>query len=282
MTWRWLAVCALVGCSSATASPPETPAAPSETSLSLPGNYEPYLFGGERLSGQVIILGVPAAEATVSIDGGCRDASGPMTIRTNARATGLFALLANSWLTMDTTLPPSLDLPDSGHTEIEIGKRHRRYTVAFGPGLYRYEYLRNDGPPMAEAVPLPTKTRAHDLHSAVVLLRSWRPLPGTKGEFLVVLGRRLWHVDLVFEGPDVVLGSAGPRPAVVIEGVARKLDSDPRERAERRFRVWFSDDADRAPLRAVAESEFGRVEIEATSYSCPDCGSVCPVRSRNP
>jgi hypothetical protein len=275
MTWRWLALLFAIGCSSAAASPPETPTASTETSLSKPGSFEPYLFGRERLTGQAVILGIPAADATISIDGDCQAASGPVTILTSVRATGLFALLARSWLTMDTTLSPTLGLPDSGHTEIEIGKKHRKYTVAYGPGLYRYEYLRSDGPPINEAVPLPPGARAHDLHTAVLLLRSWRPLPGTKGEFLAVLGRRLWQVDLVFQGPDVAVMNDGPRPAVLIEGLARKLDGNPRERPERRFRVWVSDDVDRVPLRAVAESEFGNVQIEATSYTCPDCGSVC-------
>jgi hypothetical protein len=282
MTWRWLALLLVAGCSGAAASPPETPTTSVETSLSKPGSFEPYLFGGERLTGQVVILGIPAAEATISIDGGCHAEPGPVTILTSARATGLFALLAHSWMTMDTVLVPTLGLPDSGHTEVEIGKKHRKYTVAHGPGLYRYEYLRSDGPPINEVVPLPPGVRAHDLHTAVLLLRSWRPPPGTKGDFLVVLGRRLWHVDLVFQGPDVAVMNDGPRPAVLIEGLARRLDGDPRERPERRFRVWVSDDVDRVPLRALAESEFGNVQLEATSYACPDCGSVCraPVSVR--
>src|SRR5512140_1025454 len=116
MTPRWLALVLLAGCSSAVVSPPETPSFTPESSLSKPGSFEPYLFGGERLTGQVVILGVPAAEATVAIDGGCQATSGPITIVTSARATGLFALLAHSWLTMDTVLSPSLGLPDSGHT----------------------------------------------------------------------------------------------------------------------------------------------------------------------
>jgi hypothetical protein len=273
MTWRWLPVLLVAGCSGVAASPPEAPAVPTDASLSKSGTFEPYLFGGERLSGRVVILGIPAADATVTIDGGC--SGGPVTIRTSARATGLFALLAHAWLDMDTTLSPSLAAPESGHTEIEIGQKHRKYSVMYGSGVYRYEYMRSDGPPIFETITLPPGARAHDLHTAVLLIRSWRPVPGTKGEFLVVLGRRLWHVDLVFKGPDVVVGSDGPRPAVEIEGLARKIHTDPGEHTERRFRVWVSDDRDRVPVRVLADSEFGNVEIDATSYACPSCGDVC-------
>ena len=124
--------------------------------------------------------------------------------------------------------------------------------------------------------------RAHDVHSAVMVLRAWRPLPESRNEMLVVMGRHLWRLELVYKGPDVVTVASGPRPAVRIEGLATKQSKNPSKRVQRKLFVWFSDDDDRVPLRALAESEFGPVELALTSYSCPDCDRLCPASQPRP
>jgi hypothetical protein len=199
-----------------------------------------------------------------------------MTIRTRGWATGLFALLADSWLEVDSAIAPGIGMPNSGRSEIKIGPNHRKYTVNYTSGSYRYEYLRNGNPVRKERVPLPKGLRAHDVHSAVLYLRAWRPLPESRNEMLVVMGRHLWRLELVYKGPDVVPLSSGPRAAVRIEGLATKLSKNPNKRTQRKLFVWFSDDEDRIPLRALAESEFGPVELALTSYSCPGCHQLCP------
>jgi hypothetical protein len=267
----------LCGCSSAAATPPENPGRPGSQSLSVPGSVEPYVFGGERLVGKVIVLGIEAADATVSVEGGCGTGQSPMTIRTRGWATGLFALLANSWLVVDSAIAAGIGMPSSGKSEIQIGPNHRKYTVEYASGSYRYEYVRNGDRVRKERVPLPKGLRAHDVHSAVLYLRAWRPLPKSRNEMLVVMGRHLWQLELVYKGPDVVTLSSGPRPAVRIEGLATKLSKDPTKRTRRKLFVWFSDDDDRVPLRALAESEFGPVELTLTSYSCPGCHRLCPA-----
>lgn len=277
--WPFLIAAVLPSCSSAAASPPQNPLSGAAQSLSVPGAVEPYVFGGERLVGKVVVLGIDAGEATVSVEGGCGTERAPITVRTRGWATGLFALLANSWLELDSTLLPGLAMPVSGRNEIKIGSRHRKYTVSYDQGQYRYEYRLNGEVVAAERVPLPAELRPHDLHSAILYLRSWRPAPETRSELLVVMGRHLWHLEVVFKGPDIVTSADGPRPAVRIEGLATKQSKDPGKRTQRKFFAWFSDDDERVPLRGLAESEFGPVELVATSYSCPECGSVCRVES---
>jgi hypothetical protein len=269
----------VAGCAASGVSPPEGPPPSDPSSATVLREVTPYVFGHERLVGQVSVFGIPAADATVSVDGGCGDQAEPVTIRTSARSTGLFALFARSWLDMDTTLLPSLDLPIKSHSEIELLEKHRKYTVDYAPGAYSYEYVHDDGPPIREVVPLPGGSRAHDLHTAVLLLRSWRPVPGAKTDFFAVMGRRLWQIEVSFAGPDVAVIGGAPRPAVLIEGTARRIADEPRLRKQRDFRLWFSDDSERIPLRALAESEFGTVQIEANGYACPGCGSVCRVAS---
>lgn len=241
----------------------------------MPGSFEPYVFGGERLVGKIVVVGIDAAEATVSVEGGCTDVREPMVIRTRGWATGLFALLANSWVEIDTTYRPDLGMPTSGRSAIKIASTERHYSVRYKQGRYGYRYVRNSELVRRETVRLSAELRAHDLHSAVLALRSWRPAPHTSTELLVVTGRHLWRLEVKYEGPDVVTTAAGPRPAVRIEGLATKQTGDPDERPQRKFFVWFSDDNDRVPLRALAESEFGPVELVTTSYSCPGCTAPC-------
>lgn len=273
----FLAACVPAACSSAPPPPIEAPATVDLQSLSAPGSFEPYVFGGERLVGKIIVLGIDAADATVSIEGGCADVRQPMTIRTRGWATGLFALLADSWIEMDTTYPPEVGMPTSGRSDIKIADSERHYSVNYKRERYGYSYVRNGELLRREIVRLPAGQRAHDLHSAVLALRSWRPAPDTHSELLVVMGRHLWRLEVVYKGPDVVTHVSGPRPAVRIEGLATKQAREPSKRTQRKFFVWFSDDNDRVPLRALAESEFGPVELETTGYSCPGCSTLCRV-----
>ena len=273
--WPFLVVGVLHGCSGVPAPEAESPPPATLQSLSVPGAVEPYLFGGERLVGKVVVLGIDAGEATVSIEGGCGTSGELVTVRTRGWATGLFALLADAWLELDSTLMPGIDMPRVGRSEIKIGGRHRKYTVRYGQGDYRYQYRLNDEVVAAERVPLPRELRAHDLHSAILYLRSWRPRPESESDLLVVMGRHLWHLEVTYKGPDVVTSAHGPRPAVRLEGLATKQSNDPSKRTSRKFFMWFSDDDDRVPLRGLAESEFGPVELIATGYSCPDCTTPC-------
>ncbi len=67
--------------------------------------------------------------------------------------------------------------------------------------------------------------------------------------------------------------AAGNRRAVVYEGVsfrARRGDLKPEtSKPSRKFRVWLSDDADRVPLKVVANTELGEVVMSLTEYSRP-------------
>jgi hypothetical protein len=273
---------ASIACSGAPTPPVESPAATGESSLSVPGSFEPYVFGGERLVGKIVILGIDAADATVSVEGGCTAVGEPMVIRTRGWATGLFALLADSWVEIDTTYRPGLGMPTNGRSAIKIANNERDYSVTYKQGRYGYEYVRNGELVRREIVRLPAGVRAHDLHSAVLALRSWRPAPRTRSELQVVMGRHLWSLEVEYEGPDVVTTSTGPRPAVRIEGLATKQTGEPDERPQRKFFLWFSDDNDRVPLRALAESEFGPVELVTTSYSCPGCAAPCRTSEPKP
>jgi len=59
---------------------------------------------------------------------------------------------------------------------------------------------------------------------------------------------------------------------VVYEGVSFRARRDLKAettKPSRRFRVWLSDDADRVPLKVVANTELGEVVMHLTEYSRP-------------
>jgi hypothetical protein len=67
-------------------------------------------------------------------------------------------------------------------------------------------------------------------------------------------------------------GDGAARPAIRIDGVARRIEDDGRPRAgqgPRNLTVWLSDDTDRVLLRMEADTDLGRCALELTSYKPP-------------
>jgi hypothetical protein len=95
----------------------------------------------------------------------------------------------------------------------------------------------------------------------MVLLRSWRPRLHETAYFHVVLGRRLWRVDVVADGPQVIKITGGAaRLTHRIDGVGVRLWQTS-EVEPRRFSLWLSEDPERVPLRMVADASFGEVTM---------------------
>ena len=91
-----------------------------------------------------------------------------------------------------------------------------------------------------------------DLHTAITLLRAWRPTAAERREVDVEIGGGRFRVE-VWLGARVKLRM----PALRFDGIA--ADQFP-------FSIWISDDADRVPLRARVETKFGEVAVELVGY----------------
>jgi len=244
--------------------PAVAPAAAASTPPAAAGAASQVIAPGERLVGTVYILGVEAARAEAEA---CRDAGGDVHVHLVAESVGIAATLQRARMEMDTVLAGDELRPIADWSDADVGGKLRRYDVRFRTGGYDYDYHRSTGPPVHERIRVadPQET-VHDLLTGVLLLREWRPTPGTPARFSAVLGRHLWITDAVFRGPDVVIHADGPYPAVRIEGVTRKQHRDPKLRETAPFQVWFSDDPDRIPLRAKTTSDFGDIWLEMTEY----------------
>lgn len=154
--------------------------------------------------------------------------------------------------------------PLSSEYHIQDGDLLRHYQVQYRAGAFEYVYDNGGRAKTRGREAVPDGAPAHDLHSALLLLRSWRPRLGELGYFYVVVGRRLWRVDLKFAGPEVITAQGATRLTQRIDGTSVRLwqteESDPR-----RFSLWLSEDPDRVPLSLVADSSAGEVRLALTS-----------------
>jgi hypothetical protein len=143
------------------------------------------------------------------------------------------------------------------------GSLLRHYLVEHAEGRFDYSY--DNGGPLSRRGhdDVPEGATAHDLHSATVLLRAWRPRLEETAYFYVVLGRRLWRVDVAAKGPQVIKIDGVPQLTYRIDGIGVRA-WQPSEVEPRHFSLWLSEDPDRVPLRMVADASFGEVTMTLT------------------
>lgn len=159
----------------------------------------------------------------------------------------------------------------------------RHYQVEYGAGTYTYAYD-NGGPQQITGHnAVPEGASPHDLHSAMLLLRSWRPRLEEAAYFYVVLGRKLWRVDVTAEGPQVIKAQGAPRLTHRIDGVAVRL-GEAADSASRRFSLWLSEDAARVPVRMVADASFGEITMTLIEreLGAADCAPRAVARAASP
>jgi hypothetical protein len=253
------------------------PAAPRGHLISFPA--EPLAASAlrsETLAAEVEVLGLrlgtlESARCTL------RDAT---QVETHLAPIPLVNALHRSGADARTVFGPSYT-PLTSEYHIQDGDLLRHYQVQYRVGAYEYVYDNGGRAKNRGRESVPEGAPAHDLHSALLLLRSWRPRLGELGYFYIVVGRRLWRADLKFAGPEVIMVQGAPRLTQRIDGTSVRLwetaESDPR-----RFSLWLSEDADRVPLSLVADSSVGEVRLTLTSRERGegDCRKPQPTASR--
>jgi len=120
---------------------------------------------------------------------------------------------------------------------------------------------------------VPEGAEVHDLQSAMLRLRAWRPKLGETAYLYVVLGRRPWRVDVTSRGPEMVKVGEDPRLSYRIDGVAVRL-WQPEKATPKRFSLWLSEERERVPLRMVADASFGEVTMMLTDRQVGE--AACP------
>ena len=249
------------------------PAAAGGQPVSL-DEVAPYFVAGEQITWEVTFLGIEGGRARLAVGapgqvGGRR----VVAVVAQAESSGILAAVkrvrddVSSWIDVESGIPTRTE------SEIEMkGKRLRvMATRRVGKAIADLLVSRSGGAEVKREQALPSR-ETHDPISAILLLRSFTAPVGARARFHTLGGLRLWRTDLVVEGKDVVEAPLGRRAALRVSGVSRRLNCAMAEDAghkPRSFVVWLSDDAQRIPLRVVARTEYGDIEIRATSYEAP-------------
>ena len=268
--WLVLAVGGLGACAGAEAMTLPQTAKPGVVATST---NEVGLNPGETMAFEVRLGGVLAGEAALAVgELGEFEGKKAVVVKSRANTAGAAALIkriadeATTVIDMGTGRPLKLD------TIVEMGQRKTVAEARFTGTIADVTYKRSDDPnPHNYKINFGTQT-VHDTHSAMAQIRGWRPAAGTTRSVFVVGGRRLWRVDVKFIGVETVGSAVGNRRAIKFEGAsfrARPNFTVETDKPMRTFTVWLSDDADRVPLRVLANTELGDVTVDLTEYARP-------------
>src|SRR5205823_406774 len=107
-----------------------------------------------------------------------------------------------------------------------------------------------------------------DLNAFLVAMRSWEGAAGTSVTTEVLRSRYLWHIEAKISGKEKLvtdLDGGTELPALRIDAALYKLTrAGARDTGsdERHFSIWISDDDGRVPLRIVAKTDYGDIEMK--------------------
>jgi hypothetical protein len=129
-----------------------------------------------------------------------------------------------------------------------------------------FEVIETNGKQLSE--PQVLATDALDLNSMMLSLRTWHGSRGQRATFDVIRSRFVWRIQAELQKSTKVTTALGQFPAIVLQGVARKLRRDGTEVIDddRRFTFTVTDDAGRVPVALVAKTELGDVRMDLIDY----------------
>lgn len=261
-----------LGCGAGTAIHAESPD-PEGRLLTPPSGAAHLVDTSEVLRAEVEVFGLQIGTLQSALCPPTAQALGTMeTSVTSAPIVNVIRRTSGEAKTEFSELSPA---PRASEYNFRDGDLLRHYRVEYGAGNYQYAYDNGGPQTLTGRNDVPEGASPHDLHSAMLLLRAWRPRLDEAAYFYVVLGRKLWRVDVRAVGPQVIKTQGSPRLTHRVDGVAVRLQQSP-EVGPRRFSVWLSEDAERVPVRMVADASFGELTMTLTDR---DVGSgSCTAR----
>jgi hypothetical protein len=264
---------ALVGCGAEAYTAPRAPSTPPPVTAN---GRELGLNPGETMSYDVQLAGVLVGQAQLAVgEIGMIDGKRAIVVKSRAATAGAAALVKNivdestTVIDVDTGRPLKVDML------YEASGKKTIATVRFDGKIVDVTFKRHEeDKPRTIKVDFKATgdTALHDMHTAMAEIRGWRATPGGTRTVFLVGGRRLWRIEMKYLGEETVSTAVGSRRAIVFEGAsyrARKDLTTESPKAQRTFKVWLSDDADRVPLKCSAQTELGDIVMELTDYQRP-------------
>lgn len=185
-------------------------------------------------------------------------------LATEMKPSSLVKALMHASGRAQTELELPAGAPSASEYDLSEGEVVRSYHVSYREGRFDFRYDKQGILQLESSEDVPEQARAHDMQSALMVLRAWRPRLNESGHFYVVLGRRLWRADVRSAGPEVIKVDGVPQLTSRVDGVARRLWDAPGAPGPRTFSIWFGEQNERAPVRLTADGKYGPVTMTLT------------------
>ncbi len=234
----------------------------------------PLATPGERMAYRLQLGGVDVATYDIAVGDITRIGDHQtIVVQSHAKAKPLVAMLANidevytSWIDVETGRPvrwTSEERTTDGKTREAADARFDQRSGNRVPVETRA--LDREPVPASQTVSLP---EVWDYNALVIALRAWEAKPGTTVEAEVMRGPYLWHTRVTVRGRETVVTELGDFPALRFDGTSYRLERDGDRDAsakQRDFSVWISNDDGRVPLKNVADSDHGKLEMTLVDY----------------
>jgi hypothetical protein len=187
-----------------------------------------------------------------------------VVVRSLARSDGAFGLVRPGAMVLTTWVDLERGQPlaqEGSFDEIYRGE-------VFGVRFEAIEWPRTEW-----SISLPGGKTAQSSHTALGLVRGWRPLDGERAHLYVKLRDQLLRLDLVALGRERAATPLGRREALHIGGVATPLGLDLRAKPGARgypLSVWIEEGDERVPVRMELDSgQGGSVQLKLVTYDPP-------------
>jgi hypothetical protein len=238
------------------------------------------LYAGERFEVRASIAGIDLASLSFDVAAPCRRGETiVLPVHAHAERRGIATAFASGRIDSSSFLHVGDRMPLWLGSRVERAKRSYHLTTEWLAAGYRYRYQRDGGKARDKTVELPPDMLVHGPFSALGALRTWSGSLGSRDVMHVLLGRRLWRLDLHVAARETVWSGDESRDAVRIDGIARRMMTRQLQpgRAKRSWSLWVSDDDQRMPLRASVQTRKHTVELELTDYSFEQIAERAPT-----
>jgi hypothetical protein len=225
---------------------------------------------------RVRVLRVEVAEFAITVGDPATLGRRPaIAVHAAVHTTGLAALVRRvkaeftSWIDMSTGRALAFRAEETaGKDDPTVESMDVRFDQLAG-GRFPVVSVRPDaeGAPQRTVEQQSTREQPLDLLSLLIQLRAWDK-PG-RASFVTLRSSHLWRTDVRTAGRESLKTELGNLPALRFELDSRRMNRDgsfDRNTEPRHLVIWISDDADRVPLKLVAPTDYGMIEMAIAEY----------------
>lgn len=282
---RWIVVLVLAACSgkpatsSSTTKPgPTTSGDAGEVAATGFAVREPFARPGEVMSYRISIHEVEVAAFSIAVGQPTELAGRPViVVQSGVQDAGLgswFTKVSDNftaWIDAKTTAPVLFRADELASKSDKTVERSDAEVSALVDGAFPVRVTRPDTGETVESQVVGDNP-LYDLNGFLIVLRTWEAAPGTSLAADIIRSRYLWRTQVTMVGYESVVTELGELGALRIDGSSRRVQrdgTDDKSSDTRRYSLWISDDADRVPVKMVAHTDYGDLQMDIVAYQPP-------------